>query len=116
MLGLFKRKQNLSQLEQAYEKTEEKLMSLLEIDIGLIEKQKKELETALNTLKSTKRLTQANLNVIKSRLEFIHNNLILADKQSGEEAAHMAAKATTLDQLKEEAEDIFNRIVEKKIL
>ena len=116
MLGLFKKKQDLPQLEEVYEKTEEKLISLLEIDIGLIEKQKKELEAALNTLKSTKRLTQTHLDAIKSRLDFIHNNLILADKQSGEEAAHMAAKAATLDQLKEEAEEIFNRMVEKKIL
>ena len=40
MLGLFKKKQDIPQLEEAYEKTEEKLISLLEIDIGLIEKQK----------------------------------------------------------------------------
>lgn len=110
MLGLFhKRDVDTQVIEKEYGSEMEKLLALLEYDLKLINEQKKEMKEAVRALRGSKGYTleKDHINTIRLRLDTIHRNLLLTNKQAGEATSHHPVEATTLQNLNNLVEQIF---------
>jgi Arc/MetJ-type ribon-helix-helix transcriptional regulator len=115
MLGLFgKGNIDSSLMKKKYTTNSDKLRALLESDLKLIEEEKKKISEAIKALKQTKGTIQKeHLEAIKARLDFIHRNILLADKLAGEETSHGPIESTMLSELEDNADQIISLLNQK---
>lgn len=115
MLGLFgKGNLDSSLIKKKYINNSDKLLALLESDLKLIDEEKKKISEAIKALKKTKgTIKREHLEVIKARLDFIHSNILLADKLAGEETSHGPVESTMLSELCDTADQIMSLLKQK---
>ena len=115
MFGLLNKQVDKSLLEEEYETGRKQLTALLEADLLIIKTEQKQIFEAVKALKNSKvKLTRDHIDIIRSRLVFVHSNILKADQEIKKTSEHFPIEATTLNQLTEKAEQIFQSIRQLK--